>query len=118
MKSTESGCPSGYKACSSQTANWWDRVCVPDSADIATACPILALEFVPTSQLSSYSNAWTKLAFVNNLAIVYTQTDSTRGPIGSTWVGRTPCLDPAQTRFFDEKDKPHRYPLEYDKGAS
>ena len=56
VKPTESGCPSGYKACSSQTTNWWDIVCIPNSFDAATSCPVTAVNFVPISQISSYGS--------------------------------------------------------------
>ena len=112
VKPTESGCPSGYKACSSQTANWWDIVCIPDSFDAATSCPVTAVNFVPISQISSYGSEWTKVAFTSTTAIVYTQTASSNGPVGSTLVGIQPCLDPAEITNYPE----YHYPLEIEQG--
>ena len=74
VKSTESGCPTGYKACSSQTTNWWDRVCIEDAKDIQTDCPILSVQFTPLSQVAGLGSSWKFQQFSTSYAVTYTKT--------------------------------------------
>ena len=70
------------------------------------------MRFVPITQVSTFGSAWTKVAFQSDTAIVYTKTDSTNGPIGTTLVGIKPCLDPSEVMNYDES----YYPLEVKQG--
>ena len=112
VQATETGCPTGYKACSSKTTNWWDRFCIENSKEAATECPILGMQFVPISQVSSLTSEWTFLQFTSSVALAYTKTDSTGAPIALTSVSPQPCLDPQDELGFAVDD--YLYKLEKD----
>lgn len=81
---------------------------------MATSCPILSVDFVKQAEIANYGSEWTKQAFSPTLYFVYTQTDSDAGPLGATYVGQAPCLDPIDKLSF--QNVRYRYPLEIDKG--
>ena len=83
-------------------------------ADVATSCPILSIGFATQSELVNYGSEWTKLDFSPSLQFVYTQTDSIDGPLGSTFVGQTPCLDPIDELSF--QNVKYLYSLEKGRG--
>lgn len=115
VKSTETGCPTGYKACSSQTTNWWDRVCIENAKDIQTDCPILSVQFTPIQQVAGLGSSWKFQQFSNSYAVTYTKTQGTEGPLVITSLSRDVCLDPQDVLRFDVDD--YLYPLEKDQGV-
>lgn len=113
MQASEAGeCPTGHKACQSDSAQtaWYDIYCVAE-ADYPQQCPILSIDIVPAnsnSLLDNEKNAgyeqsgdWVKVSFTSDYNLWYTKTRSEKAPVGKTFVGRTPCLDPTQVRSFD-----------------
>ena len=77
VQPTEAGCPTGYTPCSSNTANWWDLVCIQDSEDPSTACPIVSVDFATIAELQTYNNQWEKILLTSSIGLAYTKTDST-----------------------------------------
>lgn len=122
VQASEAGeCPSSYKACSSRSEQsaWYDVYCVAE-ADYPQKCPILSVDIVPVNSNSvsdneknvryEQSSDWELVSFTADYNLWYTKTDSEKAPLGKTFVGRQPCLDPSQVLSFDYDD--YLYELE------
>ena len=100
----DGSCPSGLFNCQPDTISYQDTVCVADLDE----CPIVAVKFTQSS--SSGDSVWKAVSMPEGGSILYSTRDSRFGPIASTYVGRWPCLDPAQEANFE--DSKNLYPIE------
>ena len=92
-------CPDGYSICNPKTSDRQQlesQYCLKNEL-YPQECPILELDFKPTSKLSEVTDPdWYKLAYSDSLSLIYTKKGSSNAPLTHTYVGVAPCLDPMQ----------------------